>query len=483
MRISLAGRITLAIAPILILAALALGAVVRQQTVAQFIVYLSSQEQLDRLDAESQQQVRIRGVRIAGLLARADAAGVPGQVNALASAVGRDVVVARNQDQLFASRQLDGAEMLVSVNEFGALVGSISDARRGIAADIELLPTVSVEITPFVVEDETVRDVARVYLLPDLVRFSDASQQQFVRRTTAAIAAVTGLAALMMIALIAVVLGRSLAPLQTLTSAAARVQWGELPGQVPVNGTREIISLVSAFNSMTDSLASAEATRRRYLTDISHELRGPLTNLRAQIEAMQDGLVQADSGSLRSIHADTLHLARLVDDLHVLTLADSDSVRLEMDQLNLSDLAEAMVESHAPAAADAGTALTFAGSPGLTVRADAQRLDQVVRNVLENSLKYAAGGTVAVTVRSRGAEAVLEIADTGPGVPTDELERIFDRFYRTDPSRSRESGGTGLGLSIARSLIVAQNGSITAAPREPHGLSVTIALPAHTPAS
>jgi two-component system sensor histidine kinase BaeS len=188
------------------------------------------------------------------------------------------------------------------------------------------------------------------------------------------------------------------------------------------------------------------------VTDIAHELRTPLTNIRVQIEAAEDGVVAADARFLRSIEEEAATLARLVDDLQQLALADAGQLRLEIAEVTVAQIVERAVSG-----LDERIACDVPAD--LVVRADALRMVQVVRNLVVNAMKYAASA-IEITAARVDDRIEIRVADDGPGVPPEHAERIFDRFHRVDESRSRTTGGAGLGLAIAKQLVELHGGRI-----------------------
>ncbi len=260
---------------------------------------------------------------------------------------------------------------------------------------------------------------------------------------------------------------RMLSPVRELTRAAGRLAEGDLSQRVPVTSKDELGQLAAAFNSMVDGLDRLERSRRELLHDVAHELRTPLTSLRCQIEALQDGLLAPDDEALASLHEETVHLARLVDDLRDLSLATAGRLHLEPEPLDLRAEAEraARFAASARPAGDRAASIEIEVPDDLTVTADPGRLQQVLRNLLVNALRHApAEGAVRVSARTlesmEGETARVEVtvADDGPGIDPEHLPHLFDRFYRTDPSRSRATGGAGLGLAIVKHLVEAHGG-------------------------
>jgi signal transduction histidine kinase len=468
----------LVIAPTLLVVALLLAFFLRQQTVSQFVVYLSSQEQLERLESRDQVLLRFYASRMAAMMDGSDPDTIEHLVDIMASTVGRGIIVARNDERFYASSRLRGMELDLRVNTEGILVAHIEDDALGVRADLELAPVVTQEVTPFTVDEARASDVARVYAVPSLTVSPGQPERRFVSRTTRTIALLTAAAAIVFIALIGVVVGRSLRPIRRLTAAAHELRRGGTPEPVAVSGPREIDELASAFNEMATTVRETEESRRRLLGDISHELRGPLSNLRSQMEAIQDGLLAPSPRTLQSLHDETMLLTRLVDDLHELTLADMRSLRLDIEPTRPDELIRSAVDP-LRAAFDAGDIhLEVSVHRDLPcVSADPQRIAQVIRNVLQNSLLYSNAANVTIRASHDGRHVRVEIVDTGTGVSTHEIDRIFDRFYRPDPSRARSSGGTGLGLAIARAIVEAHGGTIFALPNAPTGLIVVIRLP------
>ncbi|MGZ5473459.1 MAG: sensor histidine kinase, partial [Thermoanaerobaculia bacterium] len=211
----------------------------------------------------------------------------------------------------------------------------------------------------------------------------------------------------------------------------------------------EVAELGRAFNSMAEALERNERVRRNMVSDVAHELRTPLTNIRVHIEAAQDGVVAADAKFLDSIDEEATTLARLVDDLQQLSLVEAGQLRLELAEVRVAEI----VERAAPSSVIRNV------PDDLVIRADARRMVQVVRNLVNNALAHAES-RVEVSAARVGDRIQISVADDGPGVPPEHGERIFDRFYRIDESRSRTTGGAGLGLAIARQLVELHGGRI-----------------------
>ena len=253
---------------------------------------------------------------------------------------------------------------------------------------------------------------------------------------------------------------RILRPVEELTEAARRMERGDLDARVLVRSEDEIGELARAFNAMAKMRSQTEELRRRMVADIAHELRTPLTNLKGQLEAIEDGLSPADSGTLASLREETALLERLVEDLQELALAEAGKLTLDLAEVSVDLAARAAIGALRPAAEAAGVTLEASAEPGLPpVNADRERLAQILRNLLANAITHSPrGSAVRLEARRDGSSVEIAVSDAGPGIAPEHLDRVFDRFYRVDASRSRSTGGVGLGLAIVRHLARAQGG-------------------------
>jgi signal transduction histidine kinase len=293
-----------------------------------------------------------------------------------------------------------------------------------------------------------------VYFLPpdeNDVRPRESFRLSVDRWLLAGLAAAALLAMLVMVT----IFRRVFAPVEALTRVVRALAGGRLDARVEVRGRDEVAELGRAFNTMAEALERNERARRNMVTDVAHELRTPLTNIRVQIEAVQDGVLEADAGWLSSIEEDAATLAHLVDDLQELSLAEAGQLRLERVEITVAELVDRAIGG-LPLR---GKSLTRDVAPDLVLRADARRFVQVLRNLLVNATTHATSA-IAVSASRVGDAIEIRVADDGPGVPDEHAERIFDRFYRADPSRSRSTGGAGLGLAIARQIVELHGGDI-----------------------
>jgi two-component system sensor histidine kinase BaeS len=289
-----------------------------------------------------------------------------------------------------------------------------------------------------------------------------------------------GLVLAVTVAVTAAVAGRLVRPLRALTEAAQ-----QLPGRyvrVPVTTRDETGILAAAFNDLTERRARLEAQRKAMVSDIAHELRSPLTNIRGWLEVARDGLVDPDPALLSSLHDEALVLQRVIDDLQDLAAADAGTLRLHREPVRAGELLDQVGAAHRVAAGAAGVDLciTVDGRPWLD--ADPVRMRQALGNLVSNALRHTpTGGTVTLAARRDGDHVVLEVADTGTGIAPEDLPYVFDRFWRAEKSRSRRTGGSGLGLPIVRHLVAAHGGTADAASRPGTGSVFTLRLPSASP--
>ncbi len=311
-----------------------------------------------------------------------------------------------------------------------------------------------------------------------MARMMDAPEQELFAGVRRAIWA-AALAGILVAVVVGTLTARQItAPVRRLAAAATRIGRGDLAPDIPVAGDDEIADLGRTFNAMAADLRRAEESRRQLLADIAHELGTPLAVLQANVEGMLDGVVEGSPERLASLHAQIQLLTRLVRDLRDLSLAQQGQLPLDRRAIDLAALVREVTALSRPVAEDKGVALTVSGDEPARAAADRDRIAQVLQNLLANALRYTTrGGRVAVAVRGGAAEVTVEVADSGPGIPDDELSRVFDRFYRVDRSRARATGGAGLGLAIVKSLVEAHGGRVWVRSRLGEGSTFGFALP------
>ena len=269
-----------------------------------------------------------------------------------------------------------------------------------------------------------------------------------------------------------------LRPIRALTEAARELGEGDLARRVPVSGRDEIAQLGRVFNRMADSLQAAEERQRRLTSDIAHELRTPLANLRGYLEALRDGVVEPAPELLSSLHQEAMLQQRIVDDLQELALAEAGALTYHRGRVDLGELLGACRTAHGSQADQAGVAIELELPQLVQVEADVDRLRQAVGNLVSNALRATApGGTVTLALDATDGCAVIEVRDTGAGILADDLPHLFDRFWRADASRGRATGGRGLGLSIARQIVADHAGTIEVRSTVGIGSTFTVTLP------
>jgi signal transduction histidine kinase len=272
---------------------------------------------------------------------------------------------------------------------------------------------------------------------------------------------------------------RILAPVRALTTAARQLGQGDLSQRVDLNDKGEIGELARAFNSMARDLEKAEELRRNMVADAAHELRTPLSNIKGYLEAIRDGLKKPDEESILSLNEEASMLSRLVNDLQELSLAEAGELRLLKEQCDITDLINQTASTKWNQAEEKELSITAdlpEGLPALTV--DYYRIGQVLNNLIDNAIAHTPeGGKIDISVSVEEDQLKINVTDTGEGIPPEDIPYIFERFYRTDKSRSRTTGGSGLGLTIAKRLVEAHNGSIEVTSEPGKGSCFTFTLP------
>jgi signal transduction histidine kinase len=273
--------------------------------------------------------------------------------------------------------------------------------------------------------------------------------------------------------------GRILRPVEHLTTAAGKMSHGDLSVRVPVESEDELGQLAEAFNSMAGSIAEQEQLRRNMVGDVAHELRTPLTNLRGYLEAVRDGLIAPDSALVDNLYEETMLLTRLVSDLHELAQAEAGQLTLVRSPASVEEMVEQAVAILRPQADAKGVALAVDTARDLPeVSIDRERIGQVLRNLLNNALAHTPpGGRIEVSAMREDGAVSVAVRDTGEGIAVEHLPHVFDRFYRADRSRARNTGGYGLGLAIVKQLVQAHGGTITVESRPGHGSVFRFNLP------
>lgn len=386
------------------------------------------------------------------LLAQAGGAGLgPGRGRGAATGAGPSFAIA-------------GADGLVLASRNGELVG-------------QMLPhSVLDQGSPLVVDGIVAGILVNVRSAEIVL---DPQGESFLRRVRQSLALAAVMAAVLSLLLGVLISRRLTAPLRRLAHAAEGIAEGDLSQQVEVSGRDEIGQLAGSFNAMSASLAANEISRKNLVADVSHELRTPLTVIQGNLQAVLDGVYPLDMTQIASLYDETLLLTRLVDDLHELSLADAGQLRLELSPSDPGEIVRAAVSGFGPAAGSAGVRLLSEIEPGLPlVSADTGRLAQVLHNLIRNAMQHTPdGGDITVRAALRNGQVLVTVSDTGAGIPPDDLQHVFDRFYRGDTPR-RRAGGAGLGLAIAHQIVAAHGGTMSAANRPEGGADFSVSLPA-----
>jgi len=304
-------------------------------------------------------------------------------------------------------------------------------------------------------------------------QFADAVDQALV------VGALVGAAAAGIIGAFAAY--RLVRPLGTVRAATREMARGRYAVPVPLPHERELAELAVDVNTLGQALAETESRRVRLMGEVAHEMRTPLTVIEGYVEGMIDGVMPTTSTELGQVGAEVQRLKRLSEDLSSLSRAEEGRVALHLDAVDLGEVAAAAAERLRPQAADAGLSLVLERGPeALVVRADADRVAQVVTNLVGNALRATPeGGTVAVSWSAEGSTAVLRVADTGEGLAPEDLDRVFERFYRVPGRRTLgQDSGSGIGLTIARGIMRAHGGELSAtSPGKGQGAVFTATLP------
>lgn len=269
-------------------------------------------------------------------------------------------------------------------------------------------------------------------------------------------------------------------PLAEVIVAAEEIAGGNLRTRVKkTRGPNDLLDLIDSFNKMADALERNDRERRDMLADIAHELRTPLSVLRGRLEGILDGVYSADEKSISPALEETYILERIVEDLRLLALAETRQLPLEIKSVQMKNIVERALGLFAAQAAEREIILQNQAEADLPpVYADPQRLEQVIGNLIDNALRYSPEkSTITITLCRTEQGVEFAVSDEGPGVAEEELSLIFNRFWRSDKSRSRSTGGSGLGLAIAKQLIEAQGGRISARNLPGKGLQVSFILP------
>ncbi len=313
---------------------------------------------------------------------------------------------------------------------------------------------------------------------------TDHLDQAFMDAVLVALGVATAAAAITAIAASGLLAVRLLRPIRAMAAGAERIAGGNYEVRVPEAGQDELAVLGRAFNGMATSLQSAERRRRELVSDVAHEFRTPLATVEGYVEAMADGTLPRSDENLALLTQETHRMARLLEDLSKVSMAEERQLDLRLAVVEPGDLLARAAQAASLAYADKGVTLDVSRDPGSApVRVDADRMAEVLGNLLANALRHTPrGGRVEIGTRRHGGDVEVWVEDSGEGIAPRDLERVFERFYRVDRARSRASGGSGIGLTIARAIVAAHGGRLWAQSEGGgSGARFTIALPSATP--
>jgi len=307
--------------------------------------------------------------------------------------------------------------------------------------------------------------------------FLNSADSAFLSKQTE-IFYVIGVCILVLAGIVSLLLSKHLlAPIRQLANGTKALTSLKFDTEIHVHSEDELGALADDFNKMAETLRHYETMRRQWIADISHELRTPLSVLQGEIEAIQDGIREMNTETLASLHSEVVRISRLVNDLHLLSLADSQNLRLKKEPIKpililrdtLKIFRTRLKQQNISIIADVGDCYRIVSE------GDKDRLVRLFSNLIENTLRYAdSPGTLTIRANHSSSELTICFEDSGPGVPEESLNRLFERLYRVEKSRSRASGGSGLGLSICKEIMERHGGTIRAENAESGGLRIVM---------
>ena len=290
---------------------------------------------------------------------------------------------------------------------------------------------------------------------------TDPPISNIVNQVVKSIAIIGILSIMTSIAIIWIISRRTLNPITNIVNTSKYLSKGDFTKRIDQSVSGELSEIVTAFNYMASELQKLDEQRKIMIADIAHELRTPMTNLKGYIEGWSDGIIKPDNETLKILDYQVNTLSKIIDDLSTLSLAESGMLSLNISEFELNNKISEIINNFKLRSQSQNIIINNNITPDITINYDPQRFTQIVTNILNNSiLATDDGGIISFSTSTNNNNLLLKISDNGTGIPKDELPYIFDRFYRTDKSRNRQSGGSGLGLSIVKYLIESHNGTI-----------------------
>ncbi|HET9032665.1 MAG TPA: ATP-binding protein [Dokdonella sp.] len=366
-------------------------------------------------------------------------------------------------------------------------------ARRRYEAQLSRLLLVDANGKPVVGDASIARNSASVpveldgkrigsLLLAALPQLRSAADLAFAREQLR-VALAAGVAILAIALLLAFTLARwLLTPVRELAAGTRALAAGDYGRRIGDRRGDELGALARDFNHLAGTLEQHREARRRWGADIAHELRTPLSILRGEIQALQDGVRSPTPAALNSLNAECERMGSLIEDLYLLSLADAGALEYRFETLDLGELISDALETQTAILSAAGLSVETDIDELPPIRADARRIGQLIDNLMTNTRRYTdAPGRIRVALKRNADQAILSIEDSAPGVPEESLELLFERLYRVDASRNRAAGGAGLGLAICRAIVGAHEGTIKARHSSLGGLCIEIRIPLALP--
>ena len=306
---------------------------------------------------------------------------------------------------------------------------------------------------------------------------TDPPISNIVNQVVKSIAIIGILSIITSIAIIWIISRRTLNPITNIVNTSKYLSKGDFTKRIDQSVSGELSEIVTAFNYMASELQKLDEQRKIMIADIAHELRTPMTNLKGYIEGWSDGIIKPDNETLKILDYQVNTLSKIIDDLSTLSLAESGMLSLNISEFELNNKISEIINNFKLRSQSQNININNNITPDITINYDPQRFTQIVTNILNNSiLATDDGGIISFSTSTNNNNLLLKISDNGTGIPKDELPYIFDRFYRTDKSRNRQSGGSGLGLSIVKYLIESHNGTIKINSELSKGTEVLISI-------